>query len=476
MNVLFFFPDEMRASALECYGNPVSRTPNYNRLASAGTCFENEYVANPVCVGSRCAMLTGWYPHVNGYRSLLHFIGKDQPNFLRDMKKSGYNVQLYGKNHVLDEEALKLSVNEYKGINFSWRKDNKELRAEKLPIFSKKYHMLLDPMPDEAIEEMVDTVTVNAGVEFLDQHQKGDDPFMLFISINNPHAPYTIPEKYYHMYDWEQMTDLRKKNLSREPGFRKLIRQYSMFDEVSDEVFQKCAAVYLGMVRYCDDMLGRLLDALERNGLAEDTIVVTSSDHGDYAGDYGLIEKWPNAFEDSLEKVPLIIRVPGQPGGHRVQELVSQLDIFPTLFDFLGLETGHDQFGRSLRKQVEGEAGDPERAVYAEGGYSVREQQCFEGTERDYSFLMREECLYYPKMVIQQERQEAVCRATMMRKGDWKLIIRTNEDHELYDLSRDPKEENNRYDDDDCLEIREKMKEEMLMWYIETSDVVPRLE
>ena len=87
MNYVLFFPDEMRASNLGCYGNSLAKTPNYDRLAAEGTLFENHYVQNPVCVGSRCSLLTGWYPHVNGHRSLLYFLSPNEPNFLRYLKK-----------------------------------------------------------------------------------------------------------------------------------------------------------------------------------------------------------------------------------------------------------------------------------------------------------------------------------------------------------------------------------------------------
>jgi hypothetical protein len=124
---------------------------------------------------------------------------------------------------------------------------------------------------------------------------------------------------------------------------------------------------------------------------------------------------------------------------------------------------------------IEGKPGDPEAAVYSEGGYSTREQQCFEGTERDYKFLLRPECVYYPKMIIQQKNQEAVCRTVMMRKKNWKLILRTSGDNELYDLSEDPNEESNRYNDRSLSFLWDGMKNEMLKWFIETSDVVPQL-
>ena len=480
MNYVLFFPDEMRASGLGCYGSPIAKTPNYDRLAAEGTLFENHYVQNPVCVGSRCSLLTGWYPHVNGHRSLLYFLNPNEPNFLRYLKQAGYNVQLYGKNHVLDTDALADSVTCFdscddmpKGKSI-WQDDEDTRKKFTRHMFSDDYTMLYPPVSDDELDDMPDTRIVERGVRFLDEHKEGDAPFFLFVAINHPHAPYVGTEHYDALYDPEKFKLLKKK-LKDEPSFMRMLKKYSRFDTVDDATFRKCAAVYLGMVTYCDDLLGRLLDALDRNGLADDTMVITSSDHGDFAGDYGLVEKWPNAFYDNLTKTPLIFRVPGGAKGHRVKAPVSEIDILPTVLDYAGVDILHDQFGKSLRAQLNGGEGDPDAAVYSEGGYDLREPQCFEGTERDYSFLLNERCVYYPKMMVQQKEGECVCRGTMMRKGHYKLIWRSNEEHEFFDLEKDPGELVNAYGDPEYAPVIAAMEKEMLLWYIKTADVVPQL-
>lgn len=481
MNYVLFFPDEMRASGLGCYGNPMAKTPNYDRLAAEGTLFENHYVQNPVCVGSRCSLLTGWYPHVAGHRSLLNFLKPHEPNFLRYMKEAGYDVRLYGKNHVLDADALALSVTEFDGCDKReasgsiWRDTEETRKIFAKRMFSGNYTMLFPPMDDEEFDEIVDTKIVNRSVKFLDERKADAPPFFLFVSINNPHASYVTSKYYDSLYDPDQFAIL-KKELKDQPAFMRLLKQYSNFDTVDDETFRKCASVYLGMITYCDDMLGRILDALDRNGLSDDTMVITTSDHGDFAGDYGLIEKWPNAFYDNLTKTPLIMRAPGAARGHRVKELVSEIDIMPTVLDYAGVDIRHDQFGHSLRAQLAGAPGDPDAAVFSEGGYDLREPQCFEGTERDYSFLLNEKCVYYPKMMIQQHEGECVCRGTMMRKGNHKLIWRSNGEHEFFDLEKDPGELVNEYTNGDYAAIILNMEKEMLMWYIKTADSVPHLE
>lgn len=482
MNYVLFFPDEMRAENLACYGHTVARTPNYDRLASQGTLFENHYVQNPVCVGSRCSLLTGWYPHVNGFRSLLSFLTPGDPNFLKYLRDGGYNVQLYGKNHVFDAEALAQSVTAYESCGGSrteqgsiWKDDVKTKQAMGRHLFADDYTMLFPPMDDAELEEMQDTRTVMRGVEFLDSYKKEDAPFFLFVSINNPHAPYVAPKHYYEMYRPEDFV-LRTADADRQPSFVKALREYSGFDSVAPEVFQKCAAVYQGMVTYCDDMLGRILDALERNGLMEDTMVIATSDHGDFAGDYGLVEKWPNCFYDDLTKVPLIIRAPGGKPGHRVKGLVSEIDIMPTVMDYAGIPALHDHFGKTLRPLLDGAEGDKDAAVYCEGGYDPREPQCFEGTERDYSFLLKKDCVYYPKMMMQQEQGQCVCRGTMMRRGPYKLIVRSNGENEFYDLDADLGEAHNCYGDGAYEAHIRRMESDMLKWYVQTADVVRPLK
>lgn len=242
--------------------------------------------------------------------------------------------------------------------------------------------------------------------------------------------------------------------------------------DTDEKVFKKIHAVYLGMVSYADMLLGRILDALERTGLAENTTVSASSDHGDWAGDWGLVEKWPNAFDDDLTRVPLIVRRPGCPGGHRVAELTQTFDIFPTVCEWEGLPLRHDQFGVSLSRQVGGAAGDPERVVWCEGGYDAREPQCFEGTA-GFAMFNRPGNIYYPKMAQQQEQPESVCRGVMMRTPEYKLVIRTNGDNELYDMVKDPQELENRYHWDEYAELTAQLERQMLVWLIGSSDVVP---
>lgn len=477
MNYVFFFPDELRAKSLSCYGNAFIKTPNFDRLAQEGTLFEQNYTTHPVCVASRCSLFTGWYPHVAGFRTLRYYLQPHHPNFMQMMKEAGFETCLFGKNHVFSEEVFKQCVDHSLFEDFvdSVRSTSggRKLKTS-VGIQIKDYTMLLDPLPDAMLEELDDTLSIKAAIDVIRNHKASDPPFFIYIPTLMPHPPYKMVDKYYNAIKDDNLPPVLPADLKNMPGYGALIRKYRGLGEAEERIFRKIHAVYLGMCLYSDMLLGRLLDVLDETGRSEDTTVIVSSDHGDWAGDYGLVEKWPSAFDDDITRVPLIIRTPGGAKGHRVKELTQTFDIFPTILDLEQIEIKHTQFGVSLKKQLFGDAGDTTRSVFCEGGYDTHEPHCFEGT-REFAHFMVKDSVYYPKMVQQQEAPESVCRGTMMRNSRYKLNIRTNGENELYDMLHDPHELNNLYHAPDMQKIISDMQQEMLLWYIHTSDVVPKV-
>ena len=468
MHYVFFFPDEMRARSLGCYDGGLARTPNYDRLAAEGTLFEQNYTAHPVCVASRCSLMTGWYPHVAGFRTLKHLMQPWHPNFLRYIHEAGFETHIYGKNHVFSEPVYRECVDKYLYSDF----DHGTRPAHSAPELVPDYTMLAPPLPDSELENMHDTRCVEAAIRALRAWKPGDKPMFIFLPTLWPHAPYTVPEQYYNMYDPDALPAPLPADLPGKPAAQALIRRYRALEDKDPAVFRKVQAVYLGMCSYVDMLLGRLLDALDETGLAGDTTVIAASDHGDWAGDWGLVEKWPNAMDDDLTHVPLIIRRPGGAPGHRVRELTQTFDILPTICDWEGIPVRHDHFGRSLAAQVAGAPGDPARMVYCEGGYDLREPHCFEGT-KGFSAFNQPGTLYYPKMKQQQRDPLSVCRTTMLREARWKLNVRTNGENELYDMVNDPGERVNLYASPEHRETVRRLEKRMLEWLMDTADVVP---
>lgn len=462
MNYVFFFPDEMRAESLRCYGNEQIETPNYDRLARQGVRFEQCHVQNPVCSPSRCCLFTGQYVHIAGHRTLWNLLKPYEHNLLRYFKEAGYEVRVYGKNDVFSQETIGLSTHEFISHPGTGVGSSK-------PATENPHDFLYNAMPGTR-EDHHDYQDLKAGLDFLRTRKPDDKPFVLFLPLSFPHCPYTAPEPYYSLYSPENTPPLREKG-SGKPRFHEEIRRYRHLDGTD---YRKIQAVYMGMISFTDSLLGELMDCLDETGLAENTMLIASSDHGDYAGDYELVEKWPSGCEDVLTRVPLLIRAPGCAKEYVVHEPVELIDLLPTMLESAGIPLKHTQFGHSLLPQLHGAPGDKNRAVFCEGGYNLNEPQCNEGYEKPgTSFMQNPNTIYYPKGLQQKEKPETVGRAVMIRTMTHKLVRRTYGDHELYDLQKDPRELTNVYGKPEYEGIRLELETRLLDWYLATSDTVP---
>jgi choline-sulfatase len=465
MNFIFFMPDELRAESVGCYGHLQVQTPNMDALARQGTRFDQCHVQNTVCSPSRCSMMTGWYPHVSGHRTLWHLLRPHEPNLLRYLKQAGYDVRWYGKNDLLAAECFADSVTEARSFG------KRAFGPPTFPPGDPRFFSFLCEPYTAPLEEHTDYANVMAGIEFLRSKPKG--PFALYLPLLFPHPLYSAPEPWHSQVDPAAIPPLRPVDLPRKPEYYRLIRETRHLELLSEDDFRRINAIYLGMTGFMDYLLGMLLDALAESGLAEDTAVFFFSDHGDWAGDYGLVEKWPNAMEDTLTRVPLIARIPGGAAGHTVNEPVELMDLFATALGLAGVEARHTHFSHDLAPQLRGAPGDPGRAVFAEGGYARHEPHCFEGDARRDFFARDKVNIYYPKGYVQQAYPDSVGRATMLRTGDSKLVYRPSGDSELYDLKADPLELHNLYDLPEHAARQTQLEQRLLRWLADTSDVVP---
>ena len=462
-NFVIFMPDEMRAESVACYGHPLVQTPNIDRLAGEGTRFDQCHVQHTVCSPSRCSMMTGWYPHVVGARTLWRLLRPHEPNLFRYLKSAGYEVVWFGKNDLLSPESFADSV--------SWcesrRGKGRPHSAIPFKLDDPRYYSFIGA-PYETLDGPSDHANVHAALDYLNSRPSG--PFMVYLPLQFPHPIYHAPEPYHSMYAREEIPELRPPDLPDKPSFYEAIRRTRRLNELDDGRFREIQALYLGMISYNDWLLGEVLECLAANGYEENTTILFFSDHGDWAGDYGLVEKWPSGLDDTLTRVPLVIRTPGGAEGHVVEEQAELFDIMPTILELAGIEPRHTHFAESLVPQLRGAAGNPERAVHAEGGYDLHEPHCFEG----YGDENRgPEQIYYPKFTLQQDEPLTVCRATMIRTTDWKLIRRPAGVSELYDLRNDPRELTNLYANPAQAEVRRALEKRALDWYVRTADVTP---
>ncbi|MBN2713261.1 MAG: sulfatase-like hydrolase/transferase [Planctomycetes bacterium] len=463
MNFIYFNPDEMRADVAACYGHGVVKTPNLDRLAAEGVRYDQCHVQHTVCTPSRCSFMTGWYPHTRGHRTLWHCLRPDEPNTLKYLKQNGYDVFLLGKNDLLAQESYDDSVSRVFTPK-SWGKGGAKYDEDD-PHY---WNFLVGAIDDHPR----DYQRVMQAAKLIREHKEGDKPFMIYLPLLFPHCPYHAPEPWHSMYKAEDLPPLRPAELEGKPDFHRLIRRYRRIDEYSQDDLREVMAKYLGMVSYVDYLLGIILDALDDSGHVDDTSLFFFSDHGDWAGDYGLVEKWPSGLDDCLTRIPMVVRTPGNKAGHVVAEPVECFDIVPTTLELAGIELKHTQYGRSMMPQLKGEAGDADRAVFAEGGYNAHEPHCFEGKAED-GVCADSKNIYYPKGLQQQQVPESVRRSTMIRTRSHKLIRRPGGEHELYDMVKDPQELENIFGRPEVEDIQRELTLRMLDWYIETADAVP---
>jgi choline-sulfatase len=464
-NLILFMPDEMRADALSCYGNPLTHTPNFDKLAQEGTRFANCHVQFPVCGASRCSMLTGWPTSVRGHRSLAYFLRPDEPNMFRYLRQAGYDVFWYGKNDALAAESFHQSVT-------MWNYPDPALTRiagahhKSRPSWEKIIG------PDTFIAQATGNRTetqeygfIQAAIRILERKET-DRPFCIFLPLASPHPPYAAPDGFQSMYSPADIHGLRPRDLPRKPSYIADIRKAYGLDRLPEDVFRKVRALYYGMVSYSDWLMGELLEAVERTNHDRDTGVFLLSDHGDYAGDYGLVEKWPSGLEDVLTHVPLIARVPGGIQGNSSENIVELFDVMATCLDLAKTQAQHTHFARSLMPQIHGAPGDAKRSAFCEGGYNQYEPQCFEDDSPPGS-------LYYPKENLQNTNPETISRAAMVRTRDYKLVSRPQGQSELYIYKDDPQELYNRFGDRAVAGIQCELQQQLLHWYVNTTGIAP---
>ena len=467
MNFVIFMPDEMRAECAGSYGHPVVQTPNLDRLAAEGTRFDAAYVQHPVCTPSRCSMFTGWYPHVAGHRTLWHLLRPHEPNLFKYLKQGGYDVRWYGKNDLLATASFPDSVTEalppsgFRNVGGRVTEDPDDPHYDSF---------LAQPFPDGPWDT-ADACCVRRGIDFL--RGEHDRPFMLYLPLTLPHPWYSAPQPWHTMYRPEDVPAPRPPELAAKPMFHELIRKTRNLGRLDERECRRIAAVYLGAITYVDHLFGELLKTLDETGLAEDTCVIFCADHGDWAGEFGLVEKWPSALDDTISRVPLVIRAPGGQAGHAVDTPVELFDIMATVLEMAGVECRHTHFARSLAPQVRGAPGDADRAAFAEGGYDPHEPHCFEGRNVGDHAGRTSDNIYYQKGHLQQTDPASVCRTVMVRTATHKLIYRTEDIGELYDMRADPRELNNLYGQAEAGPIQRELEQQVLRFLARTSDVTP---
>lgn len=471
-NIVIINPDQMRADSMFHMGNPASVTPHLDRLAEEGVSFSNAFCQNPVCTPSRCSFMSGWYPHVAGHRTMEHMLHPHEPVLLRYLKDTGYHVWMNQRNDLLPAQHPE-NYEKYCSTYFRLAEAPEKPPAENWrgePGSSNYYSFFRGKIPPV---RDIDTIWTEGAVDFIRQYER-EEPFCIFLPLMLPHPVYQISEPYFNRIDRSKLSEriLPPEEFKGKPKIQKELCRIFNMQGWNEAQYAELRGVYLAMCSKVDDLTGMVIQALKDKGVYDDTVIFFFSDHGDYTGDYNLVEKAQNCFEDCLTNVPFIIKMPKkmQVRAGISDELLELIDFYATVEELADFKSNHTHFGQSLVPYVRGEKDHLREAVFCEGGFRKGEAYCSEtGGPKGLTI----ENLYYPRISLQLSAEMYNGKGIMCRTKTCKYVKRLYESDEFYDLRNDPKEVHNRINDPAYQEIIESMKERLLTHYLDTCDVVP---
>lgn len=414
-NILYIMADQLAAPQLKIYNkNSQIKTPNLDKLAERSVVFDSAYCNSPLCAPSRMAMVTGQLPSKIGAYDNASPISEDTPTYAHYLRNEGYECVLGGKMHFIGDQLhgyeRRLTADIYPadlGWSVNWDEPGTRLEW---------YHnssSILQAGPCVRSNQLdYDEEVMYKAKQYLYDHVRkpeGSRPFCLTVSLTHPHDPYTIEHKYWDMYEGVDI-DMPKVKIPKDqldPHSKRLQHVVDLEDyDFTDDQIKRAKRAYYGSVSYVDDNIGKLVQTLEQCGLADNTIIIFSGDHGDMLGERGLWYKM--SYYESSVRVPMLFSYPKQWAPHRVPQSVSTLDILPTLVDIVGskLIPNLPMDGVSMHPHLKGQ--DSHDNVFAE--------YMGEGT---------------------------VAPLMMIRRGPWKYITCPVDPDLFYNLADDPDEINN---------------------------------
>lgn len=473
-NIVIFNPDQWRGDALGYVGNPAAVTPTLDRLvATEAVGFSRAFCQNPVCVPSRCSFMTGWYPHVRGHRTMQHPLQPGEPCLLAELRRAGYEVWWGGKNDLVSDPSLYRDCVDHRNRVTPAHEDLHRDLGWRRTIGGGKDRSFfagrLEKFWGEERYRDADWCQVLDACDYLRSRPRDGKPFCLYLPLLYPHPPYGVEEPYFRAIDRSKLPPrISGEGLVGKPRMTGKLRDALELAGREEAWWDELRATYYGMCARVDAQAGLILDALREAGVYDDTAFFFFSDHGDYTGDYDLVEKAQNLFEDCLVRVPFLIKPPVseacRPG---VRDALVELVDFPaTVYDLAGIDPDYSHFGKSLRSLLASD-GPHREAVFCEGGRLATEFHCGEtGSEHP-------DDLYAPRVWLQRGDPVAHGKAVMCRDARGKLVTRLAESDEYYDLEKDPGETRNVIADPAYAGAIARLRDLTMRFLLETADVVP---
>lgn len=438
-NILYIMSDDHASHAISCYGSRINKTPNLDRLAAGGMRFSRSFCTNALCGPSRATLLTGKYSHINGFKENKGKFDGSQPTFPKMLRAAGYQTAVIGKWHLESDPT-----------GFDYWNILPGQGVYNNPAF-------IEMGKRKVVNGYVTDVITDLTVDYIKNRDKSK-PFCLLCHHKAPHRSWVPDAKHAKLYEDETIPTpptfnddysgrgraaheqdmtiaktLDRQDLKQDPP-KDLSQQ-----QLKEWKYQRFIKDYLRVIAAMDDNIGRLLDYLDQSGLAQNTIVIYTSDNGFFLGDHGWFDK-RFMYEQSLH-IPLLMRYPGhiKPGSVN-DDMVINADFAPTFLDYAGAPIPSDMQGRSLRPILEG------------------------NTPADWR-----KSTYYHYYEFPQPHH--VYPHYGLRTGQYKLIhYYTINEWELFDLDKDPQELKSVHDDPAYKTIRQQLEVDMKLRRQELKD------
>lgn len=376
------------------------------------------FAVSPSCIPQRAGFTTGRYPIHGGHRSSATKVRAGEPELISRFRTAGYETALIGVNHTADEAAIERMFCHRKAIPAT-----PGVALDRDRPGSELYHGPVDVPATEFDQSR----TTDAALDWM----RGRGPFLLMLNWFLPHAPYRVPAGFHGRIprDELEIPAARPPGQPR-PAWERAAVLAQHGERRDRRWWRELVGTYVDSCYYLDREFARLLDFLDRTGITGDTVVLLWSDHGDFAGERRLVEKWPASFVDAITRIPAALSVPGVSAA-RVTGLVSAVDLVPTLLDVCGLDVPAGLNGRSLVPYFADPTTEIRPHVLCQAGWEP------ELAARLLAVAEGREGWKYRAL---EAAPAAMNRAVMLRTKRHKYIVRTGGTEELYDLAADPLE------------------------------------
>jgi len=475
-NIILINTDQQRFDTIGALNAPFMETPNIDKLVKEGVSFNNCFTTAPSCVPSRASVFTGYYPHNTG---VLCNGDTWEPSWVEMLAEEGYHCVNIGKMHTVPLDAQGgfhqrfIVENKDRTLNLDTRESafydewDKYLAHEGVEKPSREKYKTFEGYENAlgAFEWYLDSkyhpdnFVGNMACWWL-ENRKSDSPLFLEIGFPGPHPPFDPVKEYIEPYMNKDLPlpEVTEEELKNQPLHHHLYREEMIHSRAphckkrnnsdhdalkwqknpSPQQLKRMRAHYYANITMIDEKIGEIINVLENKGYLDDSIIIFTSDHGEALGDHGHVEKW--TMYDCVVKVPLIVRCPEKfRGGREINSLIQNMDIAPTILELAGIDIPDSFDARSLMPLLNKEKENIREYVFSEHG--------------------RDNCNY---LVTGTDL------ITMIRSKKWKLVHYLDDEEkeygELYDLTNDPEEKNNLWENKDYQDKKQKLLSIMSDW------------